>query len=358
MTGIVITEMVVPPAADAPDAGEFRAMVDISNRVAEADTGIDDLNDTPEQLLPSWQEQTDRIRRGFIARFDGEIVGAGSITTERAQDDAPAEIEIAVLPAQWPSGAAQALLERLEDEVRLLGRKVVQAWTLHPAARSERMLTPATGFGAVSATRLSDLLTTNGYGFEQVERNSVLPLDAPTTTAEQHLREATAFAGPDYRVITWTLPTPSALRAGYGSLIARMATDVPSGELEMPAEVWDDERVARREAQFSAGRQTMSVAAVMHEPSGELVAFNELVIGADRTGVTHQWGTLVVSEHRGRRLGTIVKCANLIRWRDLAPDSVKISTFNAEENRPMLDINEAIGFVPASFAGAWQKRLD
>src|SRR5690606_12206136 len=51
MTGIVITEMVVPPAADAPDAGEFRAMVDISNRVAEADTGIDDLNDTPEQLL-------------------------------------------------------------------------------------------------------------------------------------------------------------------------------------------------------------------------------------------------------------------------------------------------------------------
>src|SRR5690606_10719354 len=143
MTGIVITEMVVPPAADAPDAGEFRAMVDISNRVAEADTGIDDLNDTPEQLLPSWQEQTDRIRRGFIARFDGEIVGAGSITTERAQDDAPAEIEIAVLPAQWPSGTAQALLERLEDEVRLLGRKVVQAWTLHPAARSERMLTPA-----------------------------------------------------------------------------------------------------------------------------------------------------------------------------------------------------------------------
>lgn len=357
MKDITITELVVPAAPDGVEADEFRAMVDIRNRVAEADTGIDDLNDTAEQLLPSWQDQTDRIRRGFVARLRGEIVGAGSITTERAHLDAPAEIELMVLADHWPSGAAHALLERLEDAVRLLGRRVVQTWTLHPAAPGERMLTPATGCGRVTANALGDLLLANGYALEQVERNSVLPLDEPLTIVRRRLDEAEAFAGPDYRWVTWTLPTPPPLRTGYGSMIARMATDVPSGDLEMPAEVWDDERVARRDAQFTAGGQTMSVAAAIHEPSGEMVAFNELVIGADRHGVTHQWGTLVAKEHRGRRLGTIVKCANLLRWREIAPDSVKISTFNAEENRPMLDINEAIGFVPASYAGAWQKRL-
>ncbi len=219
------------------------------------------------------------------------------------------------------------------------------------------MLVPRTGWGRVPAIALSDLLEARGYDLEQVERNSEFDLHADPAPLRRALDEAQTFAGADYRVLQWMLPTPPEFRDGFAAVLARLSTDAPSGDMDFVAEEWDADRVVRREAQLTGAGQAVSVVAVEHVPSGELVAYNELLISADRSGVTHQFGTLVSKEHRGHRLGMIVKCANLLRWRELMPASSVVSTFNAEENRPMLSINEAIGFVPVSYAGAWQKRI-
>ena len=105
------------------------------------------------------------------------------------------------------------------------------------------------------------------------------------------------------------------------------------------------------------GNRNMSMAISQHIASGELCGFNELVIGPDLTRATHQEDTLVLTQHRGHRLGLLVKCAGLLAWRQVAPESPRVITYNAEENRPMLDINEAIGFVPVIYEGAWKKVL-
>ncbi|MFJ4224936.1 GNAT family N-acetyltransferase [Microbacterium sp. NPDC089695] len=356
-TAITIAPLHLPTSLSDEDAGEFRAYGDLNRLVCDEAVGLPDLAPDVEQMLPAWHDSTDTLSTGLVARIGDDIVGMITIDYAQEADAHAAEIDVLVPDACAGLGVEDALLDAAVTEARDHGRTLLQTWSLHRPLETDRMIVPRTGWGRVPATALSDALERHGYVCEQVERNSELDLHADPAPLVAALADAEAFAGRDYRTVHWMAPTPPEHRDGYAAILARLSTDAPSGDMEFVAEEWDAARVVRRDARNTAAGQAFSVVAVEHVPTGELVAYNELLIGADRTGVTHQFGTLVASHHRGHRLGMIVKCANLLRWRELMPSSAVVSTFNAEENRPMLSINEAIGFVPVSYAGAWQKRL-
>ena len=71
-----------------------------------------------------------------------------------------------------------------------------------------------------------------------------------------------------------------------------------------------------------------------------------------------QEDTLVLAEYRGHRLGMLLKATNIQLLMEQAPATTAIVTFNAEENRPMLAVNEAVGFRPIGYEGVWQKQTD
>jgi hypothetical protein len=53
----------------------------------------------------------------------------------------------------------------------------------------------------------------------------------------------------------------------------------------------------------------------------------------------------------------VLKLANLAELQKRMPGHPAVITFNAEENRHMLDVNEAVGFVPIGYEGAWRRDL-
>lgn len=129
---------------------------------------------------------------------------------------------------------------------------------------------------------------------------------------------------------------------------------MPSGESELGVSLWDAERM-RQDDERRLRTDRLWRKAVRHLPTGTLVALNELLQGrAQPHGFVGQWDTVVLPEHRGRRLGTMVKAANILQVRAAVPEGVEINTCNAAENTHMLTINRSLGFQPYLWAGTFQ----
>ncbi|GAA1469633.1 GNAT family N-acetyltransferase [Microbacterium thalassium] len=355
---IEVTPVPDPPSVAGADLRVFAELARLANASCRHDAGHDHFDRPALELITRWVDRADRVHSGVLARRGGVTVGA-AVAVMPLDDGAPnVEFDIWLEPNRWGEGIEESLLAAIERKAVELGRPVLQTFTIHrPGASGESIASP-TGSGSVPAgDRQTRLMLDHGYVLQQVERNSVLDLAGDMAPIARMRDAAATAAGPDYRVVTWTTPTPDEHLEGYAYAISRLSTDAPTGDFVWPEEEWDGARVRRRDANSADAGLTIGVAVAIHIPTGAVAAYTELAIGEDPRSATRQWGTLVLREHRGRRLGTLVKCENLLRWTAIAPDSPRVSTFNAEENRYMLDVNEAMGFVPASYAGAWQKTV-
>jgi len=355
LTSVELRPLAIPDSIDAPDAGDYLEMVRVRNAVYREISGHDDHAIAPDELLPHLPSSPDTERSMWIVLDHGRVVGRIGLDFPLEDGSAVAFWLIELLREAWGQGIGAAAYDLVERTARDHGRTVLQSWAEHPAATGPHLTAP-TGFGSIPHDHAARFYLRHGYALEQIERNSAFDLQGSFEVVERLLADARAAAS-GYRIVQWSPPTPDAYARSYGWMKSRMITDAPAAGLDFDEEDWDAERVARHDALYLDGGRLLQVTAAQHIASGDLVAFNELVIGRDRTRASHQEDTLVLKEHRGHRLGMLVKCAALMTWRDIAPRSPRVLTYNAEENRPMLDINEAIGFAPIAYNGAWKKVL-
>jgi GNAT superfamily N-acetyltransferase len=362
---IVIDELAIPASmTDDYRPGEnaavtaFRDATAVRNDVEAAEIGSRELAYSAAELLPEWHDPY-TAHRLLVARVKDRIVGRAVYETIVGDDAPEAWATLDVLDEFRRRGIGGALLDRLEGIAHSDGFSLVQGYQLTraPATVVETLPSP-TGFGGIPLhSPGTQFALSRGYSLEQVERFSRLPLPIDADLLHTELATAQRRAGADYRVLTWQGRTPEQWLDDIALLAQRMNTDAPNAGLSVTEEKWDAQRVREEDDREELSPRTVLTAAAEHIPSGHLVAFTELSVPGDADRSVAQLDTLVLKEHRGHNLGMLVKAANLRQLEENDPGYPSVTTFNAEENRHMLRVNEALGFVAEGYEGAWRKEL-
>ncbi len=350
-----IDELSIPQSLEGEGGADFVRAMEILNDLEAATYGTPDLAYAPDEELPLFHDAFHR-QRLLVARVNGDIVGVTRYETGLDDDADTAWICALVLPEYRRQGIGSALIRALEDFARADQRP--KAVVYHGAVDLPgEKLVPPTGSGSVPADDAAvKFLLKHGYRLEQVERLSRLALPVPDLDAR--LAAAIAETGPDYRLQYWIGPTPEQWREDVAVLGNRMSTDAPSAGLEEPEETWTVERVIAADERDKTSPRTRFVVAAEYVPTGRLAGFTVLSVPRQPERSVAQFATLVMREHRGHKLGMLLKVANLKQLEEHAGGHPSVTTFNAEENRRMLNVNEALGFVPIASEGAWRKDLE
>ena len=355
MSGFTIDEITIPNTSDGPDAADYAHAIETGNAVDAIGYGTTELAYEPAEEL-TWFRNEHLPRRMLGARVEGDIVARAVYETSIGDGADSAWLTVQVLPAFRGRGIGTALADAVESLARADGKAKALVYTAIPEQSGPR-LTPPTGVGSIPAdARDVRFLRSRGYSLEQVERFSRLEL--PVADLEARLAAAQERSGGDYRVATWIGRTPEEWVEDLALLGTRMSTDAPTAGLDEPEDVWTADRIRAADDRNERldPRERLTAGAV-HVPSGRLVAFTVLSVPRQSHRAVAQYATLVLREHRGRALGMLVKVANLEQLARVRPGHPSVTTFNAEENRHMLDVNEALGFVARGAESAWRKDL-
>jgi GNAT superfamily N-acetyltransferase len=352
MSGFTVDEIVI---ADQPTpTSEFVDMIAIRNRIESEILGTDGLEATAVELWPIFHDRH-KSRRVWVARVEGRPVARAVLGWRRIGDAATINVE--VLGGSRGRGIGAALLETLESAAVEEDKSVFQSGVRHSAVDGPTIQSP-TGFGALPAADPGvRFLTRHAYALEQIKRISQVGLQGASDVFSDLVRGAQHRVGRDYRVVTWIGETPPGWRNDLAALHTSMSIEDPTAGMEAIEDVWNAQRVADRDAAMMASGRLLLTAAAEHVPSGRLVGFTEVTVGGSGAGAAIQEDTLVLPEARGRRLGMLLKAANIMALLGHAPGTTLVTTFNAEENRPMLSVNEALGFRAIGYEGSWQKDL-
>lgn len=150
---------------------------------------------------------------------------------------------------------------------------------------------------------------------------------------------------PGYRLESWTGVVPNHLAQTFTDARAGM-DDAPSGAIAYGEDVWDVERTRYAAHLIEQRGDHLSVVAAVHESTGAIVGFSELVVPGEGKGDGHHYGTAVLPQHRGQALALWIKAEQIRQTLARFPDLDALLTDTVDTNEPMRRTNEHLGYRP------------
>lgn len=272
----------------------------------------------------------------YVGVLGEQVIGSARLWASNYDNLDVAWLDVGVHPDHRRRGHGTQLLASLTDRANSLNRTSL--------GMSGWASAPTRGFATRAGFK---------FGLEEVNRRLYVD-DVPDGFAEL-VDRARRDNARDYEFVNISGRVPPELLESMTDLQAAI-NDAPWDDIEMEPEAFPVERLAAYEqAQLDGGKRLHRVLA-RHRETGELVGHTIIAVEAERPHFGEQHDTSVVRQHRGHRLGLVLKGLMLDYLREVEPQARSFDTWNAASNDHMIAVNEAMGFRVMGHALAYQRK--
>ena len=251
-------------------------------------------------------------REVWLATDQGQAVGWYRLDLPARENLDQGGLEIVVHPAARQRGIGRALLRHAAGRAAGHGRTV-----LNGGARDG---SPGEAFARAAGAK---------PGLAEIQR--MLDIGKLEKGKLARLRGPAERAAAGYSLVSWVGPVPEEFIEQTAAVYNGMA-DAPR-DPEIAHEEWDAQRVRERvnDLRPHYGMRDYTVAA-RHDDTGELAALTEISVDPADPGWGFQVFTVVARNHRGHRLGLLLKIAMMELLATTEPQLERIVTWNGQGN--------------------------
>lgn len=276
--------------------------------------------------------------RAYLARDEsGSLVGLLQFFSPNYDNTHLAWIGVEVHPDHRGRGIGSELVAYGEQLAHDLGRTTF-------------------GIGTFDLPKADAFAKRHGFVQAAVEvnrRQDIVNLDWTTV---QKLYDEAVLASADYEVLQLTGELPDDMLDGMVAVTSSI-NDAPKDDLDIEDDVFTPERLRNYEKSRQGHNETLYRVIARHRTTGELAGHSVVVVHRERPHIAEQHDTAVSRDHRGHRLGALVKTAMLLWLRETEPQVTQLDTWNAESNDHMIAINEQLNYYVVTRTIDYQKKF-